>query len=75
MLIFLSLVYLLVSMLVFLTFFVARLGLYFGSSEGEPLDRVVLAMLSAATVLAIALTCVGLNLLISLVVTAAVIGV
>jgi len=83
-LVFLGLVYRPVSMLVFLALFVAWLGLYFGRGEGEPLvclrrevdDRVVLAVLSAATVLAVVvLTLAGLNLLVSLVVAAAVIGV
>ncbi|CAD6207076.1 unnamed protein product [Miscanthus lutarioriparius] len=81
-LVFLGLVYRPVSMLVFLALFVAWLGLYFGRGDGEPLvclgrdvdDRVVLAVLSAATVLAVALTRAGLNLLVSLVVAAAVIG-
>uniref|UniRef100_K4ADU5 PRA1 family protein n=2 Tax=Setaria italica TaxID=4555 RepID=K4ADU5_SETIT len=81
-LVFLGLVYRPVSMLVFLALFVAWLGLYFGRGEGEPLvclrrevdDRVVLVVLSAATVLAVALTRAGLNLLVSLVVAAAVIG-
>jgi len=82
-LVFLGLVSRPVSMLVFLALFVAWLGLYFGRGEGEPLvclrrevdDRVVLAVLSAATVLAVALTRAGLNLLVSLLVAAAVIGV
>lgn len=82
-LVFLGLIYRPVSMLVFLALFVAWLGLYFGRGDGEPLvclrrevdDRVVLAVLSAATVLAVALTRAGLNLLVSLVVAAAVIGV
>ncbi|TVU44563.1 hypothetical protein EJB05_04008, partial [Eragrostis curvula] len=82
-LVFVGLVYRPVSMLVFLALFVAWLGLYFGRGEGAPLvclrrevdDRVVLALLSAATVLAVALTRAGFNLLVSLVVAAAVIGV
>ncbi|KAL6893892.1 hypothetical protein ACP4OV_007990 [Aristida adscensionis] len=81
--VFLGLLYRPVSMLAFLALFVAWLGLYFGRGDGEPLvclrrevdDRVVLAALSAATVLAVALTRAGLNLLVSLVVAAAVIGV
>jgi len=81
-LVFLGLVYRPVSMLVFLALFLAWLGLYFGRGDGDPLvclgrdvdDRVVLAVLSAATVLAVALTRAGLNLLVSLVVAAAVIG-
>ncbi|XP_066334254.1 PRA1 family protein E-like [Miscanthus floridulus] len=81
-LVFLGLVYRPVSMLVFLVLFLAWLGLYFGRGDGDPLvclgrdvdDRVVLAVLSAATVLAVALTRAGLNLLVSLVVAAAVIG-
>uniref|UniRef100_A0A0A9D4V8 PRA1 family protein n=1 Tax=Arundo donax TaxID=35708 RepID=A0A0A9D4V8_ARUDO len=78
-----GLVYRPVSMLAFLALFVAWLGLYFGRGEGEPLvclrrevdDRVVLAVLSAATVLTVTLTRAGLNLLVSLVIAAAVIGV
>ncbi|KAF0912747.1 hypothetical protein E2562_018990 [Oryza meyeriana var. granulata] len=82
-LVFLGLVYRPVSMLAFLALFVAWLGLYFGRADGEPLvclgrevdDRVVLAVLSVATVLAVALTRAGLNLLVSLLLAAAVIGV
>uniref|UniRef100_A0A0E0KK85 PRA1 family protein n=1 Tax=Oryza punctata TaxID=4537 RepID=A0A0E0KK85_ORYPU len=82
-LVFLGLVYRPVSMLAFLALFVAWLGLYFGRGDGEPLaclgrevdDRVVLAALSVATVLAVALSRAGLNLLVSLVLAAAVIGV
>ncbi|XP_015690110.2 PRA1 family protein E-like [Oryza brachyantha] len=81
-LVFLGLVYRPVSMLVFLALFVAWLGLYFGRADGEPLaclgrevdDRAVLAVLSVATVLAVALSRAGLNLLVSLVLAAAVIG-
>jgi PRA1 family protein 1 len=82
-LVFVGLVYRPVSMLAFLALFVAWLGLYFGRGDGDPLvcvgrevgDRVVLAVLSAATVLVLALTRAGLNLLVSLVVAAAVVGV
>lgn len=81
-LVFVGLVYRPVSMLAFLALFVAWLGLYFGRGDGEPLiclgrevdDRVVLAVLSAATVLVLALTRAGLNLLVSLVIAAVVIG-
>jgi PRA1 family protein 1 len=81
-LVFVGLVYRPVSMLAFLALFVAWLGLYFGRADGEPLlclgrqvhDRVVLAVLSAATVLVLALTRAGLNLLVSLVVATALIG-
>uniref|UniRef100_A0ACD5WEP6 Uncharacterized protein n=1 Tax=Avena sativa TaxID=4498 RepID=A0ACD5WEP6_AVESA len=80
-LVFLGLVYRPASMLAFLALFVAWLALYFGRSAdrlsclGRDLDdRVVLACLSAATVLAVALTRAGLNLLVSLVIAAALIG-
>ncbi|KAK3145790.1 hypothetical protein QOZ80_3BG0257580 [Eleusine coracana subsp. coracana] len=82
-LVFVGLVYRPVSMLAFLALFVAWLGLYFSRGDGEPLaclgrevdDRVVLAALAAATVLVLALTRAGLNLLVSLVAAAIVIGV
>ncbi|CAM0876889.1 unnamed protein product [Alopecurus aequalis] len=83
-LVFLGLVFRPVSMLAFLALFVAWLALYFGrAADGAPLeclgrevdDRVVLAVLSAATVLVVALTQAGLNLLVSLVIAAALIGV
>lgn len=82
-LVFLGLVYRPVSMLAFLALFAAWLGLYFGRGDGEPPlacmgrevdDRVVLAALSVATVLAVALSRAGLNLLVSLVLAAAAIG-
>lgn len=81
-LVFLGLVYRPGSMLAFLALFVAWLALYFGRG-GAPLlclgrevdDRLVLAVLSAATVLVLALTRAGLNLLVSLVIAAALIGV
>ena len=82
-LVFLGLVYRPTSMLAFLALFVAWLALYFGRADGGPVvclgrevdDRVVLAVLSAATVLVVALTRAGLNLLVSLVIAAALIGV
>ncbi|KAM3278938.1 hypothetical protein ACQJBY_046309 [Aegilops geniculata] len=83
-LVFLGLVYRPRSMLAFLALFVAWLALYFGrGGDAGPLvclgrdvdDRVVLAALSAATVLAVALTRAGLNLLVSLVLASALIGV
>jgi PRA1 family protein 1 len=81
-LVFLGLVYRPVSMLVFLALFVAWLGLYFGRGDRGPLvclrrevdDRAVLAALSAATALAVALTRAGINLLVSLAVAAAAVG-
>ncbi|KAG8098573.1 hypothetical protein GUJ93_ZPchr0013g36547 [Zizania palustris] len=81
--VFLGLVYRPLSMLAFLALFVAWLALYFGRGDGDPLvclrrevdDRVVLAVLSVTTVLAIALTRAGLNLLVSLALAAAIIGV
>ncbi|KAL5217447.1 hypothetical protein ABZP36_018131 [Zizania latifolia] len=81
--VFLGLVYRPVSMLAFLALFVAWLALYFGRGDGDPLvclrrevdDRVVLAVLSVTTVLAVALTRARLNLLVSLVLAAVVIGV
>ncbi|XP_047088860.1 PRA1 family protein E-like [Lolium rigidum] len=81
-LVFLGLVYRPASMLAFLALFVAWLALYFGRA-GDRLaclgrevdDRLVLAALAAATVLAVALTRAGLNLLVSLVLAAAIIGV
>ncbi|KAI4985575.1 PRA1 family protein E-like [Hordeum vulgare subsp. vulgare] len=83
-LVFLGLVYRPRSMLAFLGLFVAWLAFYFGrGGDAGPLaclgrdvdDRVVLAALSAATVLAVALTRAGLNLLVSLVIASALIGV
>lgn len=70
------LVYRPVSMLGFLALFVAWLGLYLGRGGGETLvclgrevdNHIVLAVLSVATVLAVALTRAGLNLLVSLVI-------
>uniref|UniRef100_A0A0D9W068 PRA1 family protein n=1 Tax=Leersia perrieri TaxID=77586 RepID=A0A0D9W068_9ORYZ len=82
--VFLGLLYRPLSMLAFLALFVAWLALYFArDGDGDRLaclgrdvdDRVVLAVLSVATVLAVALTHAGLNLLVSLVIAAAVIGV
>ncbi|KAK1643418.1 hypothetical protein QYE76_061223 [Lolium multiflorum] len=82
-LVFLGLVYRPASMLAFLALFVAWLALYFARAADDRLaclgrevdDRLVLAALSLATVLAVALTRAGLNLLVSLVIAAAIIGV
>ncbi|KQK12689.1 hypothetical protein BRADI_1g05371v3 [Brachypodium distachyon] len=82
-LVFLGLLYRPRSMLAFLALFVAWLALYFGRADDDPVvclrrevdDRLVLALLAAATVLAVALTRAGLNLLVSLVLASAVIGV
>ncbi|KAD4178538.1 hypothetical protein E3N88_27129 [Mikania micrantha] len=80
--IFLSLIYHPVSIIVFLIVFVAWFFLYFFRDDGSPVmvfnyfvdDRVVLIGLSLLTVFVLVFTDVGMNLVVSLVIVVAVVG-
>lgn len=80
--IFLSLIYHPISMIIFLIVFVAWFFLYFFRDARSPImifnrvvdDRVVLIGLSLLTIFALAFTNVGMNVLLSLIIVVAVVG-
>lgn len=80
--IFLSLIYHPISMIIFLIVFVAWLFLYFFRDPRSPImifnrvvdDRVVLTTLSVLTIFALAFTNVGMNVFVSLIIVVAIVG-